>query len=265
MTCTIVTCYYRFPSKHSYEEYDTWMRNFLTNVNSNIIIFCDQDWVENLAHLRQGFEDKTRIIVYKWNEMRCASPNMLQYWEKDWRRDTERGYHNPLLYTLWNEKTEMVKHAMKLNPYNSEFFCWCDIGCFRDGNEMHRYTSGWPAAAFLSSARRDKMYLLNIEPFVGDELQIQPNGLTKTFEGKNRIGGTIFFGHRNAWSLWHGLYYDTLNKYMECNYFAGKDQNIMATMVAMYPNLVHLVQPSFRPEDGDPWFYLQRYFLHTCT
>lgn len=263
MSCTIVTCYYRFPSKHSYEEYDAWMHNFLTHVHSNIVIFCDEDWVEHLAHLRQGFEDKTRIIVYKWNEMRCATKDMLTYWHKDWERDTERAYHNPLLYTLWNEKTEMVRQTIDMNPFKSEFFCWCDIGCFRDSGDMHRYVNGWPSPSFLASACKDKIYLLNIEPFVGDDLQIQSNGLTRTFEGKNRIGGTIFFGHRVAWNTWHTKYYDTLRRYTECDYFAGKDQNIMATMVALYPSLVHLVTPSRRAEDGDPWFYLQRYFLRS--
>lgn len=258
--CTIVTCYYRFPSKHTFSQYDEWMTNFLTTVDTNMVIYCDADWAEKLRMLRYKFASKTHIIIYNIPEMRCASQEILTYWERDWRRDPEQHYHNPLLYILWNEKTEMVKRAIDANPFNTEFFCWCDIGCFRSTEQMHMFTE-WPASSFLNTASRDKMYMLNIEPFQHGDQNVEPNGLTKPFTHKARIGGTIFLGHISTWHTWHQVYYDVMKQYMKCDYFTGKDQNIMATIASLYPMLVRLVRPTYDACDGDPWFYLQRYFL----
>lgn len=260
MSCTIVTCYYRFPSKHTFEEYDAWMRNFLCNVDQNMVIYCEQDWVDRLQELRKEFAQKTHIIVLPWAEMRCAAETMLAYFRKDWARDHEQSYHNPLLYILWNEKTDMVRRAISTNPFSSEYFCWCDIGCFRKSEEMEMFQN-WPSSNFLSTAYTDKMYMLNIHPFDEDDHVVLSNGLTRCFRHKTRIGGTIFLGHRNAWNAWHTAYYNTMDSYMRHDYFAGKDQNIMASVAVLYPSLVYLVEPSHNPCDGDPWFYLQRYFM----
>lgn len=260
MDCTIVTCYYRFPSKHAYSSYDSWMHNMLTTIDTPMVIFCDEDWVEPLTELRKGFEAKTKIIVRKWNEMYCASPRFLPYWRFDHSRDSEAHYHNELLYILWNEKSAMVNDVINMNPFKTDFFCWCDIGCFRDSNTAYMYKR-WPSNDFLNSAAQDKMFLLNIEPFQNGELDILENGLTHSFEGKNRVGGTIFLGHKDVWHQWCNVYYTVLDRYLECKYFAGKDQNVMATVVALHPSLVKLVTPTRNIEDGDPWFYLQRYFL----
>ena len=41
---TIVTAYYRMKSKHSYEEYLSWMSNFLT-LQDCMVIFTEQEFV----------------------------------------------------------------------------------------------------------------------------------------------------------------------------------------------------------------------------
>jgi len=257
-SCTIVTSYYQTPSKHSHEQYDAWMTNFLTTVDNPLIIFTEEIMVKRLAELRKGKEDKTVIVSLPWEEMLCVSGKCTDYWNKDIKRDTEKDLHTPYLYILWNEKTAMVRRAMQINPFRTEFFCWTDIGCFRSAQDMDLFKE-WPSQAFLSRAVKDRMYLLNIEPFKTGELEVLPNGLTRSFEGKNRIGGTIFIGHQDVWDKWFDAYYTTMELYMKHDYFAGKDQNLMATVVAKHPELVHLVQPSRLTKDGDPWFYMQRY------
>lgn len=260
LTCTLVTCYYKFPSKHSFQKYDEWMANFLQNVATPIVIFCEQEYVSKFTELRRAFMEMTEIVVMPWENMMCASKEYAEYWNKDYRRDPERHIHNPRLYTVWNEKTSMVHKAMQMNCFNTEFYCWCDIGCFRSKEDVQLFES-WPSGDFLKCAKRDRMYLLNIEPFCHGETDILSNGLTHPFVGKNRIGGTIFLGHCSVWPLWFHAYYTTLQLYLKNDYFSGKDQNIMGTVVAKFPDLVQLVRPTGKAEDGDPWFYLQRYFL----
>jgi hypothetical protein len=32
---------------------------------------------------------------------------------------------------LWNEKAELLRQGMEMNPFNSTHFYWVDIGCIR--------------------------------------------------------------------------------------------------------------------------------------
>jgi len=259
--CTIVTCYYRSPAKHSNANYDQWMHNFLTTVKNPMVIFCDEESFEQITALRATLEDITKIYILPLDETVCGRSTIDAIWAKDWQRDIERAIHNPNLYIIWNEKSMFVFRAMARDPFNTEFFCWCDIGCFRDARpeELNLFQKEWPSRAFLEQARKDKMYFLNITPFEASDLMVLENGLTQSFERVTRIGATIFLGHRNVFEQWVHLYYKTLDNYIVNDYFAGKDQNIIATMYVLYPEIFKLVTPV--PGEGNPWFYLQRHFL----
>lgn len=261
-SCTIVTCYYHSPAKHSDQSYNQWMTNFLTTVDNEMVIFCDKVSYEKIMDLRKGFEEKTRVVVLELANTFCGHEAFRDDWEKDWKRDRERAIHNPNLYIIWNEKSMFVKRAMELQAFPTEFYMWCDIGCFRSSEDLALFRSGWPSKAFLETAQRNKMYFLNIEPFVASDFELLPNGFTRSFETCNRIGGTMFLGHRQIFRQWIDTYYYYLSEYFKKDYFAGKDQNIMASIYVLHPNLFHLVRPG---EGGDPWFYLQRYFLKATS
>jgi hypothetical protein len=231
------------------------MTTFLTSVESPVVIYCDPQWEEKMLNLRKGKELATLILPTKFEDLDCASPEFMEYWEKDHARDTEKSMHNTNLYVVWNEKSAMVHRAIAKNPFGTEFYMWCDIGYFRNVSDTQNLNT-WPSKAFLETASKEHMYLLNIEPFKMGELDIRENGLTKSFEQKCRIGGGIFLGHKYVWGPWVTAYYQTLKDYMHHNYFAGKDQNILATVVARHPHLVRLVMAP----NANSWFYLHHFF-----
>ena len=51
---TIVTAYYRMSSKHSNEEYLSWMSNFLT-LQDCMVIFTQEDFVSSIQILRPAY------------------------------------------------------------------------------------------------------------------------------------------------------------------------------------------------------------------
>ena len=51
---TIVTAYYRMSSKHSNEEYLSWMTNFLT-LQDCMVIFTQEDFVSSIQILRPAY------------------------------------------------------------------------------------------------------------------------------------------------------------------------------------------------------------------
>ena len=257
--CTIVTCYYKSPSKHSLNSYQEWMTNFLTTVDNEMIIFCDIESFDYISALRKPFEESTHIYVYPLEDMYCAYPQYMKYWEKDLERDIEKHIHNKNLYMIWNEKSMFIHRAMSINPFETDFFMWCDIGCFRYPEELSLFKDGWPSDTFLRTACKDKMYFLNITPFESEDFVKKENGLTRSFEYVTRIGATMFLGHKDIFETWIETFYKYMNLYMMNNYFTGKDQNIIATIYALHPELFRLVQPV--EGEGNPWFYLQRFFL----
>ena len=258
--CTIVSCYYKSPAKHSNKEYDEWMHNFLTTVENEMIIFCDEESFSKIMELRKDFQDITFVYVLPLSETYCGNAHYQDVWIKDWQRDIERAIHHPNLYNIWNEKSMFVYRVMQLNPFNTDFFCWCDIGCFRNKNDLNLFKNGcWPSTTFLSTAAKDKMYFLNITPFEERDFEKQSNGLSRSFEHDTRIGATIFLGHRSIFETWIELFYKYMNDYITKDYFAGKDQNIIATIYVLHPEIFKLIRPV--ANEGDPWFYLQRHFL----
>lgn len=254
---TIVTAYYEMKSKHSTTLYSEWMQNMLSTISNPMVIFCETEvWKEQLLLWRKQYEANTLVVVRPWEAMRCYSH--LSYYEKDHLRDREMEKHSPQLYMIWNEKTAMVEKAIELNPFQSEFFVWCDIGAFRNPKLLKHFNE-WPTRSFLSTADRDKIYLLQLKPFTPKESTLLADGFTRQFDTfASRIGGGLMLAHKDHWPAWSKAFYDTLDRYMEHDYFCGKDQLVMGSTCILYPELVHLVEYTSASEC---WFYLQPYFL----
>ena len=254
-SCTIVTCYYRFPSKHSYAEYDAWAARFLGAVETPMVIFCDAAGEARLREMRG--EREARFVVLSLADTTCAR---LADWDAEHGRDPEADIHTTPLYVVWNEKSEFVRRAMEMNPFGTDAFAWCDVGCFRSDLNLSKF-SRWPEGARLNASDEERLTLLCIQPFEPRDLVVdERTRLPRSFDNELRVGGTIMVGHRRAWERWIPAYYATLRRYIDVGMFAGKDQSVMASLVILRPDLVTLFAPSHEPAHGDPWFFLQPLF-----
>ena len=260
-SCTVVTAYYKFPSKHASTTYEVLIERFLTTVETPMVIFTEAALASGLMRLRGT--RPTRIVVEPFESLRFSAPRFAAHWARDHARDHERAIHNPRLYIIWNEKTAFVERAIRLNAFDTEFYTWCDIGMMREpaGHEVY---ARWPAPERLAPLARDRIYLLNVEPFQPGEGAILPNGLTAPFDGRIRVGGGCILGARAAWARWIPMFYATIDAYMAADYFTGKDQSVMATLYFKHPDLVELVQPTPYTLGGQPgnvWFYMLYRFV----
>lgn len=254
-----VSVYFKIKSKFPLEKYQAWIKNFL-KLRKPMIIFTDDREliVKHRGDLPIKVIDFTfeNFYVYKY----------LESWEKQHILDHEKFRHNIYLYMIWNEKSNFIKKAIEINPFNSEYFYWTDIGAFRDSKTVN---------LFLDYPKKvtEKILLLNISNFQVNELNDlatkcnEPNNLNKPdetfisidnrFQHVNRIGGGIFGGHKNYCFKWWKKYYAVLDIFFEKNIFAGKDQSIMAFTALLNPDIVEMVKP-FNAK-FDPWFYLEEY------
>ena len=253
---TVVTAYFDIESKATHAEYQDWMRNFLPRLNASLVVFTDKNNQALIQSLRVKQSHSTRIIVTSIEEFFTYQYNRL--WKLHWRRDHEAERHSPDLYMIWNEKPRFLEIAIQQNPFDSEYFLWCDIGCFRNRPQDVSLTvlEDWPR---IDRLHKDKVTITYLSPFSAKDFKSVDGKLMSSSDFRERVtvAGGIYGGGAAGLKDWIDVFYKTLSAFFEYGRFAGKDQNLIANMACMHPQLFDLVIPEgYR---RDPWFYLQYY------
>ncbi|KAK9759598.1 hypothetical protein K7432_017237 [Basidiobolus ranarum] len=108
-TTTLVSAYFPLTaSKHSSDEYKKWLSNFLSNVNTPMVIYTTPQFAPTIQELRGDFPT---IIRTQYESPFNVTP--LQgleeiYNGKQHDLDREKAYHNGNLYAIWNSKAFLV-------------------------------------------------------------------------------------------------------------------------------------------------------------
>lgn len=253
--CTVVTAFYDFKKKKfSSNNYYEWMKNFLSIPCKMIIFVGDQTIYNKVSQYRDMYKDITQIFVLPIENLHCYK--MMDYWEKDYERDHER-YHDPYLYIIWNEKTAFLKKAKDMNIFETEFYCWADIGMVRNTADLY-HMQNFPSTKVLNICDKRKIHLLEVNPFTEQEKASITDACEEFRYNKDRIGGGVILCHNDMVDTWYTLYYKMLSRFMELDLFAGKDQSIMNCLYMQNKNLIKLISPINSPID--PWFYMLHYF-----
>jgi len=243
---TIVTCYFKINSKHSHEKYKTWMENMLS-IDNPMVIFCDK---ESFSFIDTQRKNNTKIIITSLEEF--YSYKYIDTFYENNKIDFEVNIgHTPELYLIWSEKIHFVKLAIEMNPFQSNYFLWVDIGCFREKKYIE-----WPNPERIQSLDSSKILSLLIEPFEEKELNCTKKTLPVFHRKYRRIGATIFGGGKEVLLKYNDLYYDMLEYFISIGHFIGKDQNILNSVYLLNQEMFDLVQWK---ECNDIWFYLQDY------
>jgi hypothetical protein len=256
---TAVTCYYNLDNKSKYDHhtYITWMKNFLNNLNCYLVIYTDNENYQLIKELRIQYMDRTKIIIKNFDKL-------FMYYYTDWNYqlelDPEKNIHSKELYIIWNEKTNFIKETYKLNPFNTDWYIWLDIGSCRNrqhyGDITNEQLNKWPNQNKLNSLPKDKVtFCLTNLSF--NYLLENINGITHNdLKYSHHVGG-LFILHKDFIESFHSLYYNTMNKFIENNRFIGKDQNLLCNILIINHNYVNLLIP----DKGDPYFYIYQYLL----
>jgi len=244
---TLVSAFYTFPSKFPVAQYKVWIQNFM-QLQSQKVIFTNQ---ETLPHIQECDPNaqKTHYILVEIKDFLTSQYD--EQWKQHYEIDHEK-YHTVNLYKVWGEKANFLHKAIESNPYNTDYFVWCDIGCFRNKNRMPELQY-WPQTRKI----KNKVVFLQIQSFQPHEL-LNQHVIDNRFQFVNRIGGGIIAGHKDQLKIWCSKYYETLQKFFDKKVFAGKDQSVFAFVLLQNPDLVESVSiPANYPYD--PWFYLEDY------
>jgi len=255
---TIVTAMIKIEKNKYNSNYIEWISNLLLNLNKNLIIFISKEYYDIIKHLRNNFQSKTLIIIIDIKELYMYK--YLNYLNYDLKRDHENNFHNTSLYMIWNEKFKFLEKAISLNPFNTSYFAWCDIGYVRNKNYIDMYLKDFPN---ITKLKEDKVYMLNIDyNFTEDDFKDPYNNKYRYIS--NTIGGGFIIGKQENLKKIIEIYYNEIIPiYIEKDLFIGKDQNLYVSLYLSYPSLIKLIKGSNDnytiPYSELKWFYFLKY------
>jgi hypothetical protein len=252
MPCTLVTAYYPIKSKFSNEKYMNWAATFL-QIKAPIVLFTDRA-MENIFRQMRG-NLPIHIVTLPFHELETWKLYESK-WKEQHQMDPERHIHTPELYTIWAEKAFFVEKAISFNPFQTDFFFWCDIGAFRDPHVSQTILDTFPTTHYLDPERI-------LFQSVGD---VTPNDWIQRVDGIRgevishawndiRLVGGLWGGGINACLRWKNAYQQMLDAYFRVGRFAGKDQQVMLSAYLDDPTLAKVVRCT-KPYI-DEWFFLE--------
>jgi len=250
---TLVTAYYKVPSKHSHTEFLGWMEGLL-QTKDHLVIFTEEWFIPVMETVMNGSRDSsnTRYITDNISDSMVANRYSPDAWAAQLSVDREAALHKTVeTYWVWNNKAEMVRRVVEQNPFNSNLFFWVDIGYLRTSGGRYKNKRWVRRELFPTSC----ITTLVVEDFTGEDMELGEKGESEVeFNNpKWRLAGGAWGGHAESLHAWHHHYYTTLDKYMEEQRFAGNDQAIMATTCMNTPSLCCMVNP---PKDyWNSWFW----------
>lgn len=253
---TIVTAYYNIKSKFPSDNYIKWMSYFLKNVDKPLYIYTDEQSKQIIRDMRHKFMDKTIIEVLPIEKFLVSKYK----WDKHHNIDPEKNIHTIPLYKIWNEKFNFVQKVIDKNPFNSKWFMWSDIGCFRCGTTFEylqeKYIPKWPSMNKINNLPHKLTLIIIDKNFSNNpEYKLMDNGLTSNhITDKKTISGSQFIAPKDIFTKFHKRYYQLLDQYMKIDRFAGKDQSIMANMFMLYEGDIFSIE-------SKQFFHLQKYLL----
>ncbi|OWA53964.1 hypothetical protein BV898_18387 [Hypsibius exemplaris] len=234
------------------------MANFLPIIPCHLYIVTDSESASEVERLRADFPNETKVIVKSFSDL--IEAKRMTMWVEQTQLDHEK-HHTPELYVIWNEKVHLLMEAIEENPFDSDYFLWTDIGCFRDAERAEKLTSYPDTYTTSSLLGTNNVFFLQVGNFRQEHQIIGENGLPiNHFQYDVCLGGGVFGGHANAVRQYSQQYYKTMDLMQSNGIFIGKDQNVMSTVAVLYPNLVKLVKPQYYLDGADPWFYSLHYF-----
>lgn len=261
-SATLITCYYKVKSKHTFDEYALWIKNLLLSIRCNIVIFTSADqaeWLTSLAFINRNNSNMrsnvgiggVKVIIKELHDLEIVK-KYPYIWDMQYIKDPTPYIRTKECYMIWNSKLAFVREAIELNPFGSDKFVWNDIGSLREDrfiDENYMNLIQYPRYENISSHKID---IVLIEGFR------LPNQMI--FQNEMHLSGAIFGGGSDALLKLIDLFYRNFDMYLKKGYFIGCDQQILATCFQQVPELFNLVIPDYSNKIVDKWFYLYHHY-----
>jgi len=253
---TVVTAYFRIKSKHSFDSYNSWMKNTLS-IHDCMVIFTSADMVSTMLALRQHAMTvviQTEIDDLPISQLHREDPN---FWQHQLNIDPERRLHQSYqLFWIWLSKPWFVTQAIDLDFFQSETYMWVDIGSFRNerftNSTLIQYPHVIPSSSLLWTA------------FAPPNPPPNPVWNAKNTDSRHFYHiGTVAAGYKQPWKDYHKEFAIMMDRFLDANLFIGEDQCLLQGTCQQNPELciyIPVLQPKLRMAGKK--FGRLRYVLH---
>jgi hypothetical protein len=253
---TVVSCYYNVRSKFPPEKYVEWMNHFC-QLSINLVLFTNKQSRQYISM----FENKSNVYIVEQEVNEFVTARWRSFWEYCDEIDSEPK-HSADLFQLWTNKVFFVDHAIKLNPFNSQYFVWTDIGVIRSPVGINS-SKNYPNKLIKMLKDNETIYMAQVEPqqphieFQHNILSILHNKNNNSCGPVSFIAGGFFGGTINSLQLFKMDYEDQIQLFIKEKCYAGKEQNIFNNLYFTKErrvNILLLPCQRFEHDQRDSWF-----------
>lgn len=267
---TVVTGYFEMPNKHSSNEFNEWISNFM-QIESFVLAFTNSEKTAELLKSKRPEHLHKQMVICKMSledtvAFKKYGPDGMQ---AQISKDPEASLHRSYtLYLVWLGKPEFVLKAIDINPFGSEYFLWNDVGTFRNKFVIGRQVKTWPDPEKVRHVcGKGVVSLISMNPSMPNEYCGWGDFTTpeafkqdkRLYLGQNpsvyTVSGSQFCGSADAFKPYADAFQRVMDIMHQANVFIGKDQTVMAQVAMTRPDIVRLVQ-----EKTDGW---RDWFLFT--
>jgi hypothetical protein len=250
---TVVTGYYRVPSKFKPGKYDAWMRNMLS-LQDAMVIFTEAELVDQIKALRSHALNRTVIVPLELDKLPIGTLFLKDFWQDQLDRDPEKAIHRSYqLFWIWLSKSWMTTQAIRLNIFESDLFMWSDIGCFRTGaynsKTMILHREQVPPNEMIQMAHHQPNPPKDQELF-NDKYQHKPNFYHS---------GSQFAAYKDTWLKFHEHFLNTIDRFLARKMIIVEDQAVLQSVCLSHPEICAYVPFS---EVADNHYFGLRHVLH---
>lgn len=218
---TCVSGYWNVKNKHG-DAFHRWWKNTL-KINCPYVFFGKKETIEIIKQHRGD------LPTY-YIELDLDDFETLKYKDSMYTHPT----HCPSkeLNMIWNEKIFLVQKACKLNPFNSDFFCWIDAG-------ICTYRRQSPPKDIFPNPNKYNILPKDKFIFSSSDSPICNDNLVKETNYYHFIAGTAYILHKNIVTEFTNLYSEYLDKLIKKENLKFIDQVILTHMYKDNKHLFH--------------------------
>jgi hypothetical protein len=249
---TVVTGYFRVPSKYTPGKYDKWMKNMLS-LQDAMVIFTQKEMINQVKELRSHAENRTVIIPLEIDQLPYATLYSKEFWQDQLNRDPEKQRHKSYqLFWIWLSKSWLTTQAIRMNWFDSDLYVWSDIGCFRSDEynfkTMIQHREVVPPTEMLQMAHHKP----NPPPerLYNDKYQRKANFYHS---------GSQFAGYKETWLKFHEYFLEIVDGFLTKHMIVVEDQAVLQSTCLSHPEICAYLPFT---EVNDNHYFGLRYALH---
>lgn len=234
--------------------YMYWFKNFLS-LNVNLYIETEEKFVDIIKENRKAIDPdfkKTVIVTKQLSELPAYNKFNAKL-EKLMFSDAFKAkvhhqvpeMNQPLYNVLMFNKLSTMQNAVKLNPFNTQYYSWVDTGFIRDSKWVED-NSNWPDLSQLQ-LKPNNIRVFCIDSNISPKLKEKEYKEFHCMSQIRHIKGTIFFLDKRCLD-WFAETFDDRVNYCIKNGFIGSDEKIFDLCYTVDSSKFDIVQCDWRQE-----------------